>query len=89
MPARFTAPYIQGNEGLSLEELEDFRHLYAHNYAGEADDDYFKHARHVLKPNVSIQLTCGVEFHGRRAQLDLPHLRVYSSTVQSVLERFV
>lgn len=31
----------QDNEGLSLLELEDIRHLYAHNYAGVADDKYF------------------------------------------------
>jgi hypothetical protein len=34
MPTRFVAPYVQGTDGQSLRELEDLRHLYAHNYAG-------------------------------------------------------
>jgi phosphate/sulfate permease len=33
---------------VSLGELEDLRQLYAHNYAGEADDVYFERRRHVL-----------------------------------------
>ena len=86
MPTRF-APYIRGNEGLSLEELEDIRHLYAHNYAGEADDEYFARKRHVLARDTAVLLTCGAQFDGRRAQLDLSHLRMYSHTVQNLLER--
>jgi hypothetical protein len=30
-------------------ELEDLRHLYAHNYAGIADEEYLDRPRHVLK----------------------------------------
>jgi len=89
MPARFGAPYIQGTDGQSLKELDDLRHLYAHNYAGEADAGYFCHSRrHVLQPDVSVQLTCGATFDGRGVGLDLPHLRAYSRTVIRVLERF-
>ena len=84
---RFPAPYIQGNDGKSLEELEDLRHLYAHNYAGEADNKYFDYSRHVLKRDVPAQLTCGAQFDGRRLHLNLSHLRMYSRTVQSVLRR--
>jgi hypothetical protein len=88
IPTRF-ASYTQGNESQSLKELEDLRHLYAHNYAGEADDEYFKiRTRHVLQRGFATQLTCGAAFDGRRPWLDLPHLRMYSCTVQSVLERF-
>ena len=91
IPALF-APHIQGNEGLSLAELEDLRNLYAHNYAGEADDEYFgtttPRRRHVLARGVIVQLTCGAQFDGRRVQLDLPHLRVYAHSVRSVLQRF-
>jgi len=35
-----------------LKELEDLRHLYAHNYAGDADSKYFsfvRDRRHILK----------------------------------------
>jgi hypothetical protein len=81
------ACYTQENEGQSLKELEDLRHLYAHNYAGEADDEYFGRNRHVLGRGVATPLTCGTIFDGRRASLDLPHLRLYSRTVQNVLER--
>jgi hypothetical protein len=87
MPERF-APYIQGNDGQSLKELEDLRHLYAHNYAGEADDEYFRRPRHVLKRDVPVQLTCGTTFDGRQPGLNLPHLRKYSCTVKRVLQRF-
>lgn len=86
--ARFD-PHARGNEGQSLKELDDLRHLYAHNYAGEADDEYFNFKpRHVLKRGVTKQLTCGAQFDGRRLSLNLLHLRMYSSTVQTVLERF-
>jgi hypothetical protein len=82
------ARYTQGNEGQSLKELEDLRHLYAHNCAGEADAEYFKYKRHSLVRDVTTQLTCGAQFDGRQLSLDLLHLRKYASTAQSVLERF-
>jgi hypothetical protein len=91
IPARFAA-HTHGEEGVSLAELEDLRHLYAHNYAGEADDEYFgtttPRKRHVLARNTIVPLTCGAQFDGRRVQLDLPHLRAYAHTVQNVLQRF-
>ena len=85
--ARF-ADHVQGSEGRSIAELEDLRHLYAHNYAGEADDVYFERKRHILAPGTAVPLTCGAQFDGRQARLDLSHLRMYSITVQSMLERF-
>jgi hypothetical protein len=87
IPTRF-ASYTQGNESQSLKELEDLRHLYAHNYAGDADDQYFHRTRHVLQRGVTTQLTCGAAFDGYRPRLDLTHFRMYSCTVRSVLERF-
>jgi hypothetical protein len=87
VPARFIK-YCEGNEHLSLTELDDLRHLYAHNYVGAADDRYFdqEHPRHVLTPD-GVTLTCGARFDGHRAQLDLPNLRYYSRTAQTVLGR--
>jgi hypothetical protein len=82
------APYTQVNEGQSLSELEDLRHLYAHNYAGEADAEYYLHKRHVLVGDVTTELTCGAQFDGRRLSLNLLHLRNYATTAQNVLERF-
>jgi hypothetical protein len=41
---------LQGAERQAFAELEDLRHLYAHNYAGVADEKYFdRRSRHVLK----------------------------------------
>jgi hypothetical protein len=68
--------------------MEDLRHLYAHNYAGDADDEYFGRPRHILARGAAVQLTCGAEFDGWRIRLDLPHLRAYAHTVQTVLGRF-
>jgi hypothetical protein len=83
-------PYAQGDEKSILGELDDFRHLYAHNFAGKVDAAYFnkKKKRHVLKLDTVVQLTCGAQFNGQWLQLDLPHLRFYSKTVQHVLESF-
>jgi hypothetical protein len=88
VPARF-AGHVQGDEGRSLEELEDLRHLYAHNYAGKADDEYFNHGpRHVLIRNTVVKLICGAQFNGQQMHLDLPHLQMYSRTAECVLKRF-
>jgi hypothetical protein len=84
--ARFDPP--ASNEGQILKELDDLRHLYAHNYAGEADAEYFARKRHVFKSSNITQLTCGAVFDGHRTHLDLTHLRAYSNTVRSVLEHF-
>ena len=82
----------QGNEEQSLKELDDIRHLYAHNYAGEADDEYFNFSKQrrrcVLKPGTPTRLTCDAQFDGHSLSLDLRHLRYYAETVQTVLERF-
>jgi hypothetical protein len=88
MPERFADAGIQSDDVKALGELDDLRHLYAHNYAGEADKEYFdtRFTRHVLKRDVSVQLTCDATFNGSRAQLDLPHLRKYSHMVKRVLE---
>ena len=79
-------PRVVGNDHTGLGELEDIRHLYAHNYAGEADNVYFtKRQRHVLDPSGGITLTCGAPFDGRRAQLNLSHLRHYCGVARRVL----
>jgi len=85
--ARF-APYAEDNEESILAELDDFRHLYAHNFAGQLDTTYFNKKRHVLALDTPLQLTCGAQFNGQQLLLDLPHLRFYSTTVQNILERF-
>jgi hypothetical protein len=54
----------------------------------KSDDVYFERKRHILAPGTAVPLTCGAQFDGRQARLDLSHLRMYSIMVQSVLERF-
>jgi len=79
--------YAEGAAADSLGELDDLRHLYAHNFAGDVDETYLKHVkRHVLSR--PVMLTCGAYFNGHKVQLDLTHLRAYSGTVRSVLEKF-
>jgi len=78
----------QGTEAQSLNELDDIRNLYAHNYAGEADAKYFNRTRRVLCCGTPTKLTCGAKFDGHRLSLDLQHLRWYAQTVRTVLERF-
>jgi hypothetical protein len=63
---------FEGAEDQAFAELEDLRHLYAHNYAGEADEEYLKRCRHVLKPGVRVQLSCGAVFDGRQLSRDTP-----------------
>jgi hypothetical protein len=83
------AGYMKGNENQILQELEDFRHLYAHNDAGEADTEYFRYGkRHVLAAGTTTQLSCGAQFYGHSLSLDLQHLRYYATTAQSLLGRF-
>jgi len=68
---------FQPNQERSFAELEDLRHLYAHNYAGKADDKYFKHHRHVLRKGVRERLSCGAIFDGWRLcrEDDIPQHR--------------
>jgi hypothetical protein len=86
MPQRFAGAGAPNNDG--LKELDDIRHLHAHNYAGEADAEYFSRSRHFLKPNGPVKLTCGATFDGSRLNLDLSHLRNYARIVKRVLEHF-
>ena len=57
---------FQGAERQTFEELEDLRHLFAHNYAGEADEEYLDRAPHVLKRGDPGKLSCGAIFDDRR-----------------------
>jgi hypothetical protein len=60
-----------------LGELEDIRHMYAHNYAGNADNKFCVKKRHVLRPGVPTKLRCGAQFNGSELRLGLPDLRFY------------
>lgn len=85
---RFAA-YSGATERQSLDELEDLRHLYAHNYAGDADERYADRSRHVLVRGKAVALTVGVGFDGYSVQLDHRHLKAYAEIVRGVLRRCV
>ena len=76
---------VQHNQGAALEELEDLRHLYAHNFGGDADQKYFDWSRHVLKQGVTVPLSCGATFDGYRIRLTPSNLRHYAQAAQAVL----
>ncbi len=81
---------LSGSSPQILEELEDLRHLYAHNFAGQADARYFSHQqRHVLATTTTVRLSCGANFDGQSAPLDIPHLRYYSDCIRDIFEMFV
>jgi hypothetical protein len=87
IPQRF-AGHLRGSESQALAELEDLRHLYAHNYAGETDDEYWARKRHVLVRGKPIQLAGGGSFDGQRVLLGLPQLKSYAEVARAILERF-
>jgi hypothetical protein len=81
--ARFAQMVADRN---GLRELEDIRHLYAHNYAGKADQEYFKRPRHVFASGLLTTLNCGGSFNGSEVNLELHHLRIYCALTKRVLD---
>ena len=77
----------------ALKELEDVRHLFAHNYAGRADIMYFtkkngrKWKRHVLDSGSSVSLSSGAMFDGVSISLAAVHLRYYADQSRKVIEK--
>jgi hypothetical protein len=71
----------------TLEELEDLRNLFAHNYAGRADAKYFnaKHKRHVIALGVSVSLSSGAIFDGECISLSPAHLRHYADQAREII----
>jgi hypothetical protein len=70
----------------TLNDIDDLRHLYAHNFAGVADPLYLQWPRHVL--SVAVTLSSGAHFSGTNVSLDVPHLRYYCQSVRHLLEKF-
>lgn len=75
----------------ALKELEDVRHLFAHNYARRADGAYFtkkngkKRKRHVLDSGVSMSLSSGAMFDGANISLIAAHLRYYAGQSREII----
>lgn len=73
-------------EKQALRELEDVRHLFAHNYAGHADAVYFgKKKRHILNSGVSVTLSSGAMFDGANIALTAAHLRYYAGQSRGII----
>ncbi len=77
----------------ALKELEDVRHLFAHNYAGRADAMYFTRKdgkewkRHALDSGVSVSLSSGAIFDGANISLAAAHLRYYADQSRKTIEK--
>ena len=78
---------LNADDELTLKELEDLRHLFAHNYAGRADAEYFKKKRHVLAPGVSLSLSSGAVFDGANISLTATHLRYNAERSRAIINK--
>jgi hypothetical protein len=67
------------------EELHDMRMLYAHNFAGVADNGYFARSRYCFKANISYDLTSGNRFDGKQLTLTLNDLKHYIAQTKEIL----
>lgn len=85
-----TAATLPQNLEVAMYELEDVRNLYAHNFAGRADAQYFgpKRSRHVITANVPATLSSGALFDGTTLTLGIPHLRFYAARATDVLQNY-
>jgi hypothetical protein len=68
-----------------LGELEDIRHLFAHNYAGHVDSRYFSKTRHALRAGFHVPLLSGATFDGTNIALTAKHLRYYAGQSRKIL----
>jgi len=86
--SRFSAAgTIYPAQALALKELEDVRHLFAHNYAGQADAMYFggRWKRHVFSSSVRVSLSSGAVFDGAYLALSAAHLRYYADQSRQIV----
>lgn len=71
----------------ALEEMEDLRHLYAHNFYGSADANYLGKKRHTVTSTAPVTLSSGAIFDGARVHLNGAHLRHYANAAYSLLSQ--
>lgn len=71
-----------------LMDLDDLRHLHAHNFAGHVDDEFLKRKRHLpgafLSPPKE-RFSCGAQFDGRSVPLNATHLAYYCDRATELL----
>ena len=69
-------------------EIEDIRHLYAHNFGGLADDNYFSNRRrYFLKSARSMTLASGADFDGRHLHIEAGNFSWYVQQARAIVER--
>lgn len=68
-----------------LNELEDVRNLFAHNFAGQADALYFNRPRHVVSLGAPSTFSSGATFDGTNLSFASGHLRYYADRSRLVL----
>jgi len=75
----------------ALKEMEDVRHLFAHNYSGRADSVYFnpKRKRHVLNSGVSVSHSSGAIFDGETIALSAEHLQYYAKQSRDIIGKLL
>ena len=72
---------------VALQELEDLRHLFAHNFAGQADQPYFHTVpRHALVQGAPSRLSSGAAFDGQAITLSASHLKYYAEHARGTLQ---
>ena len=69
----------------ALAEIEDIRHLYAHNFGGVADQRYFVAAERHALGRAGCTLTSGARFDGQRLTLRLDDLRFYIAEARRII----
>jgi len=71
-----------------LKEVEDLRHLHAHNFAGHVDTGFRNRKRHLPDAFMSppqTALSSGAQFDGRSLVLNVSHLRYYCDRATEIL----
>ena len=77
---------LVGVSSQSLAELEDLRHLFAHNFGGHPDAAYLRRPRHVLSSSsAGMRLSSGATFDGAYVSLNPKHLRHYAEVARNIL----
>lgn len=82
------SPFLPPKLDQVAKELNDMRHLYAHNFAGVADAKYFDfpQPRSCFKDSTPYPLTSGNRFDGQQLTLTLNDLKYYIQHTREILK---
>lgn len=85
-PVNGLSCYLPPNLDLIAKELDDMRHLYAHNFAGVADTTYFERHRNCFQASTPYSLSSGNRFDGHQLTLTLSDLKHYIQHTRDILK---